>query len=59
MWVRTRGMFDRNYRYGDLTNSRKAFLSYGIEAQASIVEDYFLVANHMKPRQGSGAIRTM
>lgn len=54
MWVRTRGMLNRNYRYGDLTKSRKAFLSYGIEAQASIVEDYFLIANHMKPRQGNG-----
>jgi len=55
MWVRVRAMLNRSYEYGDLSKSQKSFLSYGIEAQASIVEDYFLVAHGKTPQQGRGA----
>ncbi|MDT9115780.1 hypothetical protein RSW44_24940, partial [Escherichia coli] len=57
MWVKLRAVFNRNYHYGDLSRSRRPFLSYGIEAQASIVTDYFLLAHHRKPQHGSGAFQ--
>lgn len=57
IWVKLRAVFNRNYHYGDLSRSRRPFLSYGIEAQASIVTDYFLLAHHRKPQHGSGAFQ--
>lgn len=57
MWVKLRAVFNRNYHYGDLSRSRRPFLSYGIEAQASIVTDYFLLTHRHTPQRGSGSYR--
>jgi hypothetical protein len=58
MWVRTRGVLYRNYRYGDLESAQRPFLSYGIEQQASIVADYFRLKHALKQEEGQGSIST-
>ena len=55
MWVRSRGMMNRNYTYGDLSESKLTLTDYGIEQQAAIVEDYFRTTHGLKPRNGSGS----
>lgn len=56
MWVRVRGMLNRRYAYGDLSRAQKAFTSFGIEKQASIVADCFLLRHKARPTRGSGAL---
>jgi hypothetical protein len=56
MWVRLRGMANRNYDYGDLSKSKLAFLSQGVEVQASIVGDYYRIKYGLKPVHGTGAL---
>ncbi|SFR79263.1 hypothetical protein [Sphingomonas jatrophae] len=56
MWVRTRGMLNRTYDYGDLATATRSFLSYGIEQQASIVGDYFRLRHGLGPTRGQGPI---
>ena len=51
MWVRLRGVLYRNYGYGDLDKARRTFLSYGVEQQASIVEDYFRLTHGLNLRK--------
>ena len=55
MWVRVQGTLHRTYNYGDLAGSSRAFASFYIEQQASIVEDYFVVIHGRRARRGSGA----
>ncbi len=43
MNVRTRAVFNRNYDYDFATFGTKDFKSYGIEEQAMIVQDFFLL----------------
>lgn len=56
MWVRTRGVLNRNYHYGDLAAAGRSFLSYGIEQQASIVADYFRLLHGASATRGQGAM---
>lgn len=56
MWVRARALANRTYEYGDLSGSKRALTTFGVEQQASIVADYFRIYHGMKPTRGSGAI---
>ncbi|HEU0045187.1 vgr related protein [Sphingomonas sp.] len=56
MWVRTRGILNRNYDYGDLSQSSLRFLDQGIEVQASIVGDYYRLRHGLPAVHGSGAL---
>ena len=56
MWVRTRGMLNRTYEYGDLGTNKRSFLNYGIEQQASIVGDYFRLKHGLSAYRGQGPI---
>jgi hypothetical protein len=49
-------MANRNYDYGDLSKSKLAFLSQGVEVQASIVGDYYCIKYGLKPVHGTGAL---
>ena len=54
--VTLRGMMNRNYNYSPLNVSR-SFSSYGIEAQASIVADYYRVKSGYSPIQGNASLK--
>lgn len=56
MWVRFRGMLNREYRYGDITKTSRTFLAYGIEQQTAIVADYFRVKHGKPPLEGEGTL---
>ena len=56
MWVRTRAVLNRTYKYGDLSKSQQNFLSYSLEQQASIVADYFRIVHGQRTVEGQGAI---
>lgn len=56
MWVRFRGVLNRNYDYGDLSKSEIKFLDQGIEVQASIVGDYYRLRRRLPAVHGSGAM---
>ena len=56
VWVRLQGILHREYGYGDLTGADRAFASFHIEQQASIVEDYFRMTHGARPRRGTGAL---
>ena len=56
MWVRLRGMLVREYAYGDLHTSRRPFLDYGIEQQASIVADWFRLSHGLRAEKGRGEL---
>lgn len=56
MWVRTRGVLNRTYEYGDLGSANRTFLNYGIEQQASMVADYFRLKRGLTAQRGQGPI---
>lgn len=56
MWVRLRGMLNRNYRYGDLSKTRLNFMKQGVEVQATVVEDCYRLRHKLAPVYGSGAL---
>ena len=43
MWVKTRAAIDRKYAYEYATLGTKDFKKYGLEQQASIVEDFYVL----------------
>lgn len=46
MWVRTRGLFSWNASYRYTLNERRRLADYGMEQQAQIIADYFLLKVH-------------
>ena len=56
MWLRARAIFNHKYPYGKLTKDSPGLTSWGVEQQASIVADYFLLTHRAKPENGSGAL---
>ena len=54
MWVRLRGVLEREYDYGDLGSGQRTFGSFKLEQQASIVSDYFRITRGLRPRKGRG-----
>jgi hypothetical protein len=54
-WVLLRGMVERRYDYGRLTMASR-FADFGLEQQASIVEDYYRQTMGLAPRHGEGAL---
>lgn len=54
MWLRLRACLSRRYGYGDLARRARPFRRYGIEQQAAIVEDAFLLRSGRAPRHGCG-----
>ena len=55
MWVKLRSAAYHVYNYGDISKATKRFYSYGVEQQACIVADYFLIMNKKKPQNGNGS----
>ncbi len=53
--VALRGALNRNYNYAPL-NRNTPFSSYGVEAQGSIVADYYRVKHGYSPRQGNATL---
>ena len=56
MWVRARGVLNRNYDYGDLSKGDLKFMDQGIEVQASIVADYYRLRHKLSLLHGSGSL---
>lgn len=52
--VLLRGIFERRYRYA--LDRERSLAAYGIEQQASIVEDYFRMLSGLAPHRGDGAM---
>ena len=46
MWVRTRGLFSNFADYNYSLDSKKKLSDYGMEQQASIVADYFILKTY-------------
>lgn len=46
MWVRTRGVFSSLADYNYYPDSKKKLSDYGMEQQASIVADYFILKTY-------------
>ena len=46
MWVRTRGLFSRLVDYRYRLDDKKLLSSYGMEQQASIISDYWLLQKY-------------
>jgi hypothetical protein len=53
VWLR--GLFERFYKYGDLTNTKKTLSDFNIEQQGAIVEDYVRLVHGAKPFRGTGS----
>lgn len=54
-WVMTRGIYEREYKYGTLSHE-SVFADFNIEQQASIVEDLYRLSKGMKTRRGDGSL---
>lgn len=56
MWLRVRAVFNHKYPYGNLSDRSPTLTGWGVEQQASIVADYYLIRHGAKPEEGSGAV---